>query len=185
MIISLDMYQTLFCGGLRADAGPLFEGARIGFLEKFCIPAPVIGGVLFAVFTCLCYVTGIAEFEFDDILKEVCMVFFLHLGGLSGQPQGAEKRRQIADPLLGAGRCADFVPELPRRRAGGSAGHLAADRSVHRFHPDGRRPRHGGRVRPRARGLRRCGRDHALHGGGHLRPDRGQRHGRSDGPSAH
>ena len=50
--------------------------ARIGFLEKFCIPAPVIGGVLFAVFTCLCYVTGIAEFEFDDILKEVCMVFF-------------------------------------------------------------------------------------------------------------
>ena len=35
-----------------------------------------LGGVLFAVFTCLCYVTGIAEFEFDDILKEVCMVFF-------------------------------------------------------------------------------------------------------------
>ena len=32
--------------------------------------------MLFAVFTCLCYVTGIAEFEFDDILKEVCMVFF-------------------------------------------------------------------------------------------------------------
>ena len=35
-----------------------------------------LGGVLFAVFTCLCYVTGIAEFEFDDILKEVCMVMF-------------------------------------------------------------------------------------------------------------
>ncbi len=39
-------------------------------------PAPVIGGVIFAVFTCICFVTGIAEFSFDDILKEVCMVFF-------------------------------------------------------------------------------------------------------------
>ena len=47
-----------------------------GFLEKFCIPAPVIGGLLFAILTCLCYVTGIAEFSFDDTLREVCMVFF-------------------------------------------------------------------------------------------------------------
>lgn len=30
----------------------------------------------FAVATCICYVTGIAEFVFDDILKEVFMVFF-------------------------------------------------------------------------------------------------------------
>ena len=45
-------------------------------MERFCIPAPVIGGVIFAVFTCICFVTGIAEFSFDDILKEVCMVFF-------------------------------------------------------------------------------------------------------------
>ena len=36
----------------------------------------VIGGVIFAVATCICYVTGIAEFVFDDILKEVFMVFF-------------------------------------------------------------------------------------------------------------
>ena len=37
---------------------------------------PVIGGVLFAIFTCICYVTGVAEFAFDDTLKEVCMVMF-------------------------------------------------------------------------------------------------------------
>ena len=75
MIISLDMYQTLFAAVCVLMLGRFLK-ARIGFLEKFCIPAPVIGGVLFAVFTCLCYVTGIAEFEFDDILKEVCMVMF-------------------------------------------------------------------------------------------------------------
>lgn len=49
---------------------------RINFLEKFCIPAPVIGGLLFAVLTCVCYSLGIAEFTFDDTLREVCMVFF-------------------------------------------------------------------------------------------------------------
>ena len=53
-----------------------FLKKRVNFLERFCIPAPVIGGVIFAVFTCICYVTGVAEFTFDDILKEVCMVFF-------------------------------------------------------------------------------------------------------------
>ena len=53
-----------------------FLKKRINFLEKFCIPAPVIGGLLFAVLTCVCYSLGIAEFTFDDTLREVCMVFF-------------------------------------------------------------------------------------------------------------
>lgn len=43
---------------------------------KVLHPQPVVGGVLFAVFIRVCYVTGIVEFTFDDILKEVCMVFF-------------------------------------------------------------------------------------------------------------
>ena len=47
-----------------------FLRKRVNILERFCIPAPVIGGVVFAVLTCVCYVTGIAEFSFDDILKE-------------------------------------------------------------------------------------------------------------------
>ena len=51
-------------------------GSEMCIRDRFCIPAPVIGGVLFAIFTCVCYVTGVAEFAFDDILKEVCMVFF-------------------------------------------------------------------------------------------------------------
>ena len=50
--------------------------SKIDFLEKFCIPAPVVGGLLFAIFTCICYATGLAEFSFDDTLREVCMVFF-------------------------------------------------------------------------------------------------------------
>ena len=75
MEIRLDMYQTLALAVLVLMHGS-FLRRRIHFLEKFCIPAPVVGGLLFAIFTCICYSTGIAEFSFDDVLKEVCMVFF-------------------------------------------------------------------------------------------------------------
>lgn len=69
------MYQTLAAAVLVLMLGAYLK-SKIHFLEQFCIPAPVVGGLLFAIFTCVCYVTGIAEFSFDDILREVCMVFF-------------------------------------------------------------------------------------------------------------
>lgn len=75
MKIQLDMYQTLAAAVLVLMLGAYLK-SKIHFLEQFCIPAPVVGGLLFAIFTCICYVTGIAEFSFDDILREVCMVFF-------------------------------------------------------------------------------------------------------------
>ena len=75
MKIQLDMYQTIAVAVVVLMLGKFLK-KRCSVLERFCIPAPVIGGVLFAIFTCICYATGIAEFEFDDILKEVCMVFF-------------------------------------------------------------------------------------------------------------
>ena len=74
-MIHLDMYQTIAAAVVALMLGK-FLRKRVNILERFCIPAPVIGGVVFAVLTCVCYVTGIAEFSFDDILKEVCMVFF-------------------------------------------------------------------------------------------------------------
>lgn len=75
MKIQLDMYQTLAVAVLVLLLGNYLK-RKIYFLQKFCIPAPVIGGLIFAIMTCICYVTGIAEFSFDDTLREVCMVFF-------------------------------------------------------------------------------------------------------------
>lgn len=75
MKIQLDMYQTLAAAVLVLLLGSYLR-KKINVLEKFCIPAPVIGGLLFAIFTCICYTTGIIEFSFDDTLREVCMVFF-------------------------------------------------------------------------------------------------------------
>ena len=75
MKIEFDMYQTLAIAVVVLMFGAFLK-KKIHFLEKFCIPAPVVGGLLFAIFTCVCYSLGIADFSFDDILREVCMVFF-------------------------------------------------------------------------------------------------------------
>ena len=48
MSIALDMYQTVAIAVLVLMLGA-FLRKKIHFLEKFCIPAPVIGGLLFAI----------------------------------------------------------------------------------------------------------------------------------------
>ncbi len=75
MELHLDMYQTLAIAVVVLLLGRFLK-KKINFLEKFCIPAPVVGGLLFAILTCVLYATGIAEISFDDTLREVCMVFF-------------------------------------------------------------------------------------------------------------
>jgi ESS family glutamate:Na+ symporter len=73
--LNVDMYQTL-----AAAVGVLYLGGflkkKIKFLETFCIPAPVVGGVVFALLSCLLHGLGIVEFQFDETLKTVCMVMF-------------------------------------------------------------------------------------------------------------
>lgn len=75
MNITLDMYQTIAVAVIVLMAGAFLK-KRISFLQKFCIPAPVIGGLLFAILTLVLYMTGVAVIDFVDTLKEVCMVFF-------------------------------------------------------------------------------------------------------------
>ena len=75
MNITLDMYQTIAVAVIVLMAGAFLK-KRISFLQKFCIPAPVIGGLLFAILTLVLYMTCVAVIDFDDTLKEVCMVFF-------------------------------------------------------------------------------------------------------------
>lgn len=69
------MYQTL-----AVAVGVLFLGGflkqKIKLLEHFCIPSPVIGGMLFALLSLGLYATGVVEFDFDETLKTVCMVIF-------------------------------------------------------------------------------------------------------------
>lgn len=75
MEIQIDMYQTLALSVVVLMLGQFLK-QKINFLEEFCIPSPVVGGLIFSVLTCILYSTGVVEFTFDDTLREVCMVFF-------------------------------------------------------------------------------------------------------------
>ena len=72
---TMDMYQTLAFAVVALLIG-YFLRRKISFLERFCIPPPVIGGLLFALINCVLYVCGIAEVSYTDTLREVCMVLF-------------------------------------------------------------------------------------------------------------
>ena len=58
-----------------------FLRSKINFFQKFCVPAPVIGGFLFAIIRFLLQIGGIATFEFDQALQNpFMMVFFTAIG---------------------------------------------------------------------------------------------------------
>ena len=128
MKIELDMYQTLAVAVLVLMLGK-FLRARVQVLERFCIPAPVIGGVLFAIFTCVCYVTGVAEFAFDDILKEVCMVMFFTSVGFQANlkvlKSGGRAKLLGVDALVGL--CTGSIPMVGGHGTAGAFGPVLED----------------------------------------------------------
>lgn len=73
--LSLDMFQTLAVAVLMLYLGTFLK-KKVKFLETFCIPSPVVGGLIFAIFTCVLYAFGWMEISFDETLKTVCMVMF-------------------------------------------------------------------------------------------------------------
>lgn len=78
--LSLDMYQTLALAVVVLVIGSNLK-KQVKFLEKFCIPSPVVGGILFAFLSCILYKLNLLEFQFDETLKSICMmVFFTSVG---------------------------------------------------------------------------------------------------------
>lgn len=55
--------------------------SKVAFFERFCVPAPVIGGFLFAIIHLILKASNIATFDFDGTLKDpFMMVFFTSIG---------------------------------------------------------------------------------------------------------
>ncbi|MFD1926780.1 sodium/glutamate symporter [Sporosarcina siberiensis] len=55
---------------------------KVGVLQKFCIPAPVVGGLLFALFATLFKSLGWLEFTLDTSLQSLFMITFFTTVGL-------------------------------------------------------------------------------------------------------
>lgn len=61
----------------------MFLKTKINFLEKFCIPAPVVGGFLVSILVWFLTFIDI-NIEFDKSLQTPFMVVFFSVVGLSG-----------------------------------------------------------------------------------------------------
>ena len=73
--VTLDMYQTAGIGVLALVLGILFTRS-VPFLKKFCIPAPVSGGLVISLLTLALYSFGRIEFSFDGTIKDISMTLF-------------------------------------------------------------------------------------------------------------
>ena len=140
MTFTFDMYQTLALAVIALMLGARIR-KKVNFFERFCIPAPVIGGLVFAIISCILYVTGIIELSFDETLRTVCMVFFftsvgfqanlkvLKAGGksLAGQNAMAVGLAKVLgiDPLIGM--CTGSIPMVGGHGTAGAFGPVLED----------------------------------------------------------
>ena len=73
--ISLNMFQTAAVAMMLFVLGRFLTN-RVEFLRKCCIPAPVVGGLIFAIIHLCLYLGGIVEFTFDSNVKDFFMTLF-------------------------------------------------------------------------------------------------------------
>lgn len=79
-VLELDMLQTAGLGALALVLGMCLT-RRVKWLQRFCIPSPVSGGIVFSVVSLMLYKLWNVELVFDGTLKDVFMlVFFTSVG---------------------------------------------------------------------------------------------------------
>ena len=78
--LDLNMIQTAGIGALALMVGMVLT-RKVSFLQRFCIPSPVSGGIIFSLLGLLLYGVFHIEISFDDTLKDVFMLaFFTSVG---------------------------------------------------------------------------------------------------------
>lgn len=94
MELNLNMIQTLAIAIAMYYLG-VFLKKKINFLEKFCIPAPVIGGFIFAIANLALRNTGVLIISLDVTLQTPFMLVFFTTIGLGASfkmiKQGGKK----------------------------------------------------------------------------------------------
>ena len=92
--IQMNMYQSLGFAVIWLLIGQYLK-AHIKLFQKYCIPAPIIGGFLFALISLVGHSTEVMNFKFDTTLKDYWMVmFFTTVGynaGFSVLKKGGKK----------------------------------------------------------------------------------------------
>ncbi|QQE75756.1 sodium/glutamate symporter [Brevibacillus composti] len=81
MTLALNQVNTIFLAVALLVLGTYLV-KKAGFLQKFCIPAPVVGGLLFAIVATTLKATGIMEIKLDTSLQSLFMLTFFTTVGL-------------------------------------------------------------------------------------------------------
>lgn len=78
--INLNMYHAVAVGAAMYFLGTLICN-KVAFLNRFCIPAPLVGGLCFCLVNCALYLSGTAMITMDATLEKVFMnMFFTTVG---------------------------------------------------------------------------------------------------------
>lgn len=80
-MIALNQITTIFLAVALFALGTYLIN-KVGFLKRFCIPAPVVGGLLFAAIATLLKTTGTLEISLDTSLQSLFMITFFTTVGL-------------------------------------------------------------------------------------------------------
>jgi ESS family glutamate:Na+ symporter len=83
LVLKMDMISTTALAGLLLVMG-YFLRSKVSFFERFCIPAPVIGGFAFAILAWIFKETGIVNFNFTTTLQSPFMIAFFTTVGIGG-----------------------------------------------------------------------------------------------------
>ena len=137
MTIQLDMYQACALGALVYCLGR-FMVKKLGFLSKYCIPAPVAGGIVFALLHLALYGAGVLEFSFDTTIQTILMTVFFCSVGFTACFRLLNSGIHIPG-IIGWNV---YYPGCGRKRTGSRIWFGSAFRSLYGIHAAGRRTWH-------------------------------------------
>lgn len=81
MTLVLNQVSTIFLSIALLTLGTILIN-KIGLLKRFCIPAPVVGGLLFAIAATIFKSLGLLEITLDTSLQSLFMLTFFTTVGL-------------------------------------------------------------------------------------------------------
>ena len=82
LTIELNMYHAVALGAFLFWLGGVITD-KVSLLSRYCIPAPLVGGLCFSILNCILYSMGIASINFDATLQTVFMIMFFTTVGFT------------------------------------------------------------------------------------------------------
>lgn len=82
MVVNLNMYHAVAVAAVLFWLGDKLT-KKVTLLNKYCIPAPLVGGLCFATVNTIMYAAGIGHIAFDSTLQSVFMTMFFTTVGFT------------------------------------------------------------------------------------------------------